>query len=360
MARVYFASSRVPNFREWWVPEQSLLKKMERVFFSAGLDGITEGIVGIKVHMGEPGDVHYLRPVYVSKMVDIIRNLGGKPMVVETSGLGWTPGRTSASKQLEAARRNGFSEGTLGAPIVLMDGEMGMETAEGSVVARGLSSLDSLMVLSHVTGHIQAGYGGAIKNLGLGCVAKIGKYRVHFEGLPRINEKCDMCGECLDICPVDAIKEGVITEKCVGCIACVDICPRGAVKIKETSLGRLSVRIAENASEVVKMATKVGYINLLVDVLPHCDCHPHSDIPIIPDLGVLSSLDPVAIDKASIDLLNSAPGILFSEAEKAGALDPGTDKLSLINPETNWKLQLKTAEKLGMGRQEYNLIELET
>ncbi len=358
MARVYFASSRVKNFRDWWVPEQSLLRKMERVFFAAGLDKIVDGTVGIKVHLGEPGDVHYLRPAYVSKMVEIIRSLGGEAMVVETSGLGWTPGRTSASKHLESARRNGFCEETIGAPIVMIDGDMGIDCLEGSVGARGLGKLDSMIVMSHSTGHIQAGYGGALKNLGLGCVTKAGKYRVHFEGLPRINDKCDLCGECLRVCPVDAIQGNVITERCVGCIACVDVCGKGAVEIREVPSDKLSRMIAENASEVVEAVEKIGYINLIVDVLPHCDCHPHSDIPVTPDIGVLASTDPVAIDRASIDLINKSPGIPTSEAEEVGALSSGTDKFALINPQTNWRLQLETAEKLGIGRQDYEFIEI--
>jgi hypothetical protein len=279
-------------------------------------------------------------------------------VVVETSGLGWIPGRTSASKYLEAARRNGFCEETLGAPVRMIDGEYGLEGIKGGVVARGLAELDSMIVLSHVTGHIQAGFGGAIKNLGLGCVTKTGKYRVHFEGPPRVNEKCDLCGECELVCPVEAIKDGIISERCVGCNACLDVCSRGAVEVKDASNEGLSARIAENASAVLSVVKKVGYINLLVDILPHCDCHPHSDIPITPDIGVLSSLDPVAIDKASVDLINRSPGVLSSEAEEANALNPGSDKLCLINPQTNWRVQIETAEKLGLGTQEYVLIEI--
>ena len=358
MAEVYFASSRVFNFRDWWVPEQSLLGKMEKVFFSAALDKIIKGKVGIKLHLGEPGDVHYLRPIYVSKMVDVIKEIGGEAVVVETSGLGWTPGRTSAGKHLEAARRNGFCEETIGAPIIMVDGDMGVNGLKGGIVARGLADIDSMIVMSHSTGHIQAGYGGAIKNLGLGCVTKAGKYRVHFEGLPRIDEKCDLCGECLSVCPVDAIKGNVVTEECVGCLACVDVCARGAVKIRELPLERLSIMIARNASEVARVVDRIGYVNFLVDVLPHCDCHPHSDIPITPDIGVVSSKDPVAIDRASIDLINNSPGVPTSEAEVVGALEPGKDKLTLINPRTNWRLQLEAAERLGLGEQDYELIEV--
>lgn len=357
MVNVYFAGSRVREFRRWWVPEQSMLTKMEKVFFSAGLDKVVEGVVGLKVHMGEPGDVHYLRPAYVSKMVDILKGLGGEPRVVETSGLGWLPGRTSAEKYLDAARRNGFCEETLGAPILMVDGEYGLEGVDGGVVARGLEELDSMIVLSHVTGHIQAGYGGAIKNLGLGCVTKTGKYKVHFDGLPWVNEKCDLCRECEAACPVGAIKDGVISQGCVGCNVCLDICSRGAVEVRDVSNEEVSVRIAENAAAVLSVVKNVGYVNLLVDVIPHCDCHPHSDIPVTPDIGVLASLDLVAIDRASVDLINRSPGVLSSEAEEANALSPGSDKLCLINPQTNWRIQIETAEKLGLGKQEYVLRE---
>jgi hypothetical protein len=358
MADVYFASSRVREFRNWWVPEQSMLNKMEKVFFSAELDRIAEGTVGLKIHMGEPGDVHYLRPIYAAKIVDIIKDLGGHPVIVETSGLGWMPGRTSASKYLEAARRNGFCEETVGAPIRMVDGEEGLDSIEGGVVAKGLQELDSMIVLSHTTGHIQAGFGGAIKNIGLGCVTKTGKFRVHFDGPPKINEKCDLCGECVLLCPVGAIKDGMISEKCVCCNICLDACPKGAVDVKENLAHVLSARIAENAAEVISAIKNIGYVNLLVDIIPHCDCHPHSDIPIVPDIGVLSSKDPVSIDRASIDLINSSPGILRSEAENVKAIEIGRDKFDLINPQTNWRVQLETAEKLGIGEQKYTLKEI--
>jgi hypothetical protein len=342
------------------VPESSLLRKMEKVFYSAGLDKVVSGTVGIKVHMGEPGDVHYLRPIYVSKIVDLIRDLDGELIVVETSGLGWIPGRTSAEKHLEAARRNGFCEETIGAPVRMLDGAYGIESIKGSIVARGIQELDSLIVLSHVTGHIQAGFGGAIKNLGLGCVTKTGKYRVHYDGPPELNKRCDLCGECVAVCPVGAIEDGRINpDKCICCNACLDVCSKDAVSVREVSNNELAARIAENAYKVLQNLGKVGYINFLVDILPHCDCHPHSDIPIVPDIGLLSSLDPVACDRASIDLVNSSPGVLTSEAENCNALASGADKFKLINPETNWKVQLSTAEKLGIGTQEYILEKVE-
>ncbi len=354
---VYFASSRVRNFREWWVPSESLLEKMERLFFSASLERLIPkgGSVGIKVHFGEPGDVHYLRPAYVSKTVDIIKSLGADPVVVETSGLGWRPGRTSAKKHLLAARKNGFSSETLGAPILMADGDSGLEGDGGDIpVAKGIKSLDSLVVLTHVTGHIQAGFGGALKNLGLGCVTKTGKFRVHYDGVPKIlDELCDLCDKCREVCPAGAAFPPKINETlCLLCNACLDACPKGAVEVQEVDLKTLSARIAENAKAVVDaLGGNIAYLNMLVDVIPHCDCHPHSDIPIVPDIGVLASKDPVGIDLASVDLINEAPGITGT-----ALLGETIDKFSSINPATNWRIQIEKAEKLGIGSMDYNLI----
>jgi len=357
-SEVHFASARVKDFRKWWVPKESLLSKMECVFFSAGLDRLVKkgGSVGIKMHFGEPGDVHYIRPAYVSKLVDIIKGLGGKPVIVETAGLGWKPGRTSREKHLRAAAKNGFAPETIGAPIVIADGDDGLDGTSGEIpVARGIAELDALIFLSHVTGHIQAGFGGAIKNIGVGCVSKPGKFRIHFDGPLKIDsELCDDCGKCVEECPVEgAITLPVINETvCLPCNVCLDVCDRRAVKVGFNDKETLARRIAENAKAVLDvLGENTGYINLLVDILPHCDCHPHSDIPIVPDIGVIASLDPVAIDMASIDMINKAPGI------DGSAFEGGDDKLTAINPDTHWRVQFDTAVELGIGKKEYRLIE---
>lgn len=363
MTNVYFARARVEDYHKWWLPKDSLVSRMERAFYKAGFQElISKGQnVGIKVHVGEPGNVHYLRPIYVSKIVEIVKALGGNPTVIETTGLGAMPGRTYSSKHLEAARKNGFTPEVMGAPIEIIDGERGLDTIihEGVSLARGLERFDSLLVLSHVTAHIQAGFGGALENLALGLVSKPGKFYIHHTALPLIDPtRCKGHLKCVEICPVGAAKgnpPSIDKNVCVGCNECLDLCPSRAIKVPWTDGHELNRRIARNAKGVVSFRKKIGYINFFMDIIPHCDCHPHSDIPFVPDLGILLSRDPVAIDRASIDRVNESPCIPGSAADIPGSENKNEDKFRLINPETDWKIQLDHAETLGLGSQEYDL-----
>ncbi len=333
---------------------------MERVFYTAEFSSLCKGDVAVKLHLGEPGDTHYLRPIFASTLVDIIKKEGGRPVVVETSGMGWLANRTSAQRHLEAARRNGFTEETIGARIKMIDGEMGLDSMPDSIVAKGLSDFDSLIVLSHVTGHIQAGFGGAIKNIGLGCVTKAGKYHVHHTKKPEIIKgKCTKCNKCLEVCPIDgAIEEYGITDTCSLCSLCLDVCEPCAITAGFRDPVSLTKKVSENAAMVLDRIERAGFINLVIDVLPHCDCHPFSDVPIVPDIGVLGSLDPVAIDRCSIDLVNNSTGV-HGTSLSASALEKGADKFIAVNPRTSWKAQLNRAEELGIGRQEYKITKVE-
>ncbi len=211
-----------------------------------------------------------------------------------------------------------------------------------------------------VTGHIQAGFGGAIKNIGLGCVSAKGKYRVHHVGRPVIDKvKCTECDECVEICPSDAVKEYSITEECTYCSLCLDVCRPNALTAEFREPISLTKTIAENAGEVLDKIDKAGFINLAVDVLPHCDCHPFSDLPFIPDIGVFASFDPLSIDRASIDMVNDSYGNRGTSAEDSKSLERGSDKFTAVNPCTSWQAQLDRAEELGLGSQKYNLVSVE-
>jgi uncharacterized Fe-S center protein len=334
-----------------------MIRKMERVFYASRLNEICSGEVALKIHMGEPGDTHYIRPIFASTLVDLIKKEGGRPTVVETSGMGWLANRTSEERHIEAARRNGFSKETIGSDIKMIDGKLGLESVPGSIAARGLIDFDSMMVLSHVTGHIQAGFGGALKNIGLGCVTKVGKYRVHYSDMPKINkEKCNRCDACLKICPTDgAIEDYGVTDSCSLCSLCLDVCESGAISASFRDPINLTRIISDNALEVLNCVKKAGFINLAIDILPHCDCHPFSDIPMVPDIGVFAALDSLAIDKASVDKINESRGIHGSSADDALALDPGVDKFDAVNPGTSWRSQLNRAEELGIGSQKYEI-----
>ena len=360
--QVYFISARVENYLQWWQPEKSLINRLEKLFFEAGFDKILKGKVGIKLHFGEYGNVHYLRPVFVHKIVEILKGLNLEVELIETCGLGAISSRTTAKKHLEVAKKHGFCEHCLGVRIRIIDGEHGLNFIKhnNTYIAEGLREYDSLLILSHVKGHIQAGFGGAIKNVGVGLVAKPSKYYIHFEGYPKINlSKCIKCDLCMKNCPVNAIKDyRILEDRCLRCNVCVDICKERAIEVKPVDNVTLNKRIVKNARDVLEFFGKerIAYINFLLDIIPHCDCHPFSDIPIVPDIGIMASRDIVSIDKASIDLINSSFGILGSSLSLI-RVKKGEKKFT--NPDTNYEIQIEYASKLNLGTKNYEIIELD-
>ncbi len=378
---VYFAGAR-SLYRT-----HSLEKKIERLFNALGLRGSIEGgdRVAIKVHWGSEGNTRYLRPIYVKKIVELVKKAGGTPFIFESVGHG-VSGPRATMRYLEVGFSHGYTPEFIGAPVVLGGGFRGNEVVEVDLpegiqlkrvsLVREAVEADKLLVLTHFKGHSEAGFGGSVKNIGVGCTGKKGKTLVHFETLPYVDkELCDGCKLCLDTCDVKAISMMGETAyidhgKCWGCWKCVAKCrehfsgDQSKTAIKATLLDSRShqTRVAEHVAGLIKVLgrERVYAFNFLLDVTPLCDCPSFSDVPIVPDLGILASRDIVAVDQASLDLVNRAPGIPGSMIEEVDALEPGSEKFRFLYPYTDGGIhQLVAAEKLGVGSRDYELVVLE-
>ena len=334
------------------------------------LKAISKGdSVAVKLHMGELGNITYLRPVFVRKVVDLVKRRGGRPFVTDTVSL-YPGGRDTESKYLRTAAYNGFVKESVGAPIVIADGDgkegravavekavEGCDLREVEVAAR-IYEADFLLVLSHVKGHMITGFGGAVKNLGMGCVTKRSKREQH-RVCPALLDgaKCDGCEGCLEACPVDALSMGSgrpqrDSEKCIYCSTCLFACTREALAWERSNKERFQVYLAHAAAAVMRgFEHKVGFINFVQDVTPHCDCAAPAGRALFPDIGVLAATDPVALDKASLDLIDRARMI------GAPTTISGPDKLGKWH-QVDSLVQLRVAQELGMGSLDYTLSTL--
>jgi uncharacterized Fe-S center protein len=359
---VFYVDSRavVLEPEKWYQPKLSLVSKLRRLIDESGiLDGIQKGdIVAVKTHFGDRGTTKTLRSVYIRSVVEKVIEAGGRPFVTETTGLGMIRPRSTAIGRLEIAEENGYTQQTLKAPILIADGLLGLDFVEVSIegrylkriyVAKAIAEADAVVFCTHFKLHMQSGIGGSIKNVGVGCVAKPSKFDLHARGWPRIvAEKCTKCGKCVEICPVNAIEDyRIVEDRCLRCTGCSEVCREDAVEI-EWLLGReVGERIVECAKGVSKIAKNLVFLNFVIDVTPHCDCHPYSDNPLISDVGILASKDMVSIDRASLDLYKKAQPIsdLFSKERFWHWTDP--------------ERMLDYAEELGLGKQDYRLVRIE-
>jgi len=378
MSLVYFADAKAKRSSE------SLLEKLSRIIKGSELPNIVSpgDKVLIKCHMGAELTTRYLRSVYVRRVVDEVRALGGVPLIVETTGLSLLDPRGTAGKYLKAAISHGYTPDALGAPIIIADGECGMDAfkvkvnglkTRGASLAGALRGADVLIGLAHFKGHALVGIGGAVKNIAIGLSSKEGKYLFHYEGKPKVDEGlCNSCGDCLAICPINGAirlangKAMIDPDLCAGCLACIARCKVKAVGAKRRNDPlELQMMLADIASAVVDAVGKENafFVNFLLEVDWLCDCEHGdrgwSDLPIVPDLGVAASVDPVALDVASTELVNDAPGMPGSRADEAGAMKPGADKFKAIFPNMYWKDALTACERLGIGRTSYKLVKVD-
>lgn len=353
--------------------EINLLQKLERLMKKAGFDTIDfdKKYTAIKLHFGEPGNLAFLRPNYAKVVADYVKRLGGKPFVTDCATL-YVGGRKNALDHLDSAYSNGYNPFQTGVHTIIADGIKGtdetlvkVEGAEYITEAKigtAIMDADIIISLTHFKGHELAGFGGALKNLGMGSGSRAGKMEMHSAGKPYVEQMlCIGCARCANNCAHDAI---LLTDKkafidhdiCVGCGRCIGVCPVDAVKPgRDEANDILNFKIAEYTKAVVQGRPNF-HISLVIDVSPFCDCHSENDIPIVPDVGMYASFDPVALDRACADAVNRQPTITGSLLQMHG--HEHGDHFTDVSPETNWISALEHGQKIGLGTMNYTLIEV--
>jgi uncharacterized Fe-S center protein len=338
-------------------------------------------LVAIKLHFGEEGNTAFVRPLFLRRVVERVKEYKGRPFLTDTNTL-YRGMRQEAISHLTTAYQHGFAYSVIGAPILIADGLRGNSAVNVRIdkplfktvsIARDIHMADVLIGVTHFKGHELSGFGGTLKNLGMGCASREGKLSQHSNISPQVKEKtCNGCKRCLATCAYDAIlmkspergieKKSIVAsidpKKCVGCGECILTCPTGAVQIQwNTTIPLFQKKMVEHAYGAVRNKKgKTLYLNFLTQVSPACDCYGYSDTPIVNDIGILASEDAVAIDQASVDLVNQQSGNRASKLQKNW--ETGEDKFRALYPEVDWSIQLDYAEEIGLGTRAYELIRI--
>jgi len=373
-SEVYFAPARARR----WDYSASQVAGLERLIEKLDFDSrFSQGeYVAIKTHFGSPGAHRIVRPRFLRVLADAVQAAGGKPFVCDTVRIqGWD--------YLEVANQNGINPQSVGCPVIMADGLFGYDSIEveaGSVlghvrVASAIHDAPAMIVVSHCKGHIEAGYGGAIKNLAMGGVAgrhrsgdwKQARGHLHAAGgessVIRDPELCTMCLQCLHVCPTAAISEkngGLVVddEKCWRCGRCERVCPEDAIRLEKRGEDEFQMALAEGTQAVLSTFEpgKVVYVNFVLEVQPECDCMPMADTPVVQDQGILASTDIVAVEQAALDLINDGVPLPESMAEDRG-LQAGQRILAEALG-VDGQLHVDAAAELGLGSREYELVEV--
>ena len=371
-AKVYFTDFRTVAFGD------GLPAKLKKLVKAAGIGQIDmEGkFVAIKLHFGELGNISYLRPNYARAVADVVKELGGKPFLTDCNTM-YPGSRKNALEHLACAWENGFTPLTVGCPILIGDGLKGTddvavpveggEYVKEAKIGRAIMDADVFISLTHFKGHEMTGFGGTIKNIGMGCGSRAGKKEQHSNGKPYIDrELCRGCRRCQKECANDGLmfdaarkKMTVNQENCVGCGRCLGACNFDAISFDNNAANELlNCRMAEYTKAVVD--GRPGFhISLVVDVSPNCDCHGENDAPILPDLGMFASFDPLALDQACADACLKAqplPGSQLSDNMGEKGFVDHHDHFVNSAPESEWRTCLEHAEKIGLGTRNYELI----
>jgi hypothetical protein len=368
-SKVYFTTFKTSG-------SENLLQKLHRLCVTAGMKEINfeDKYAAIKIHFGELGNLAFLRPNYAKVVVDLVKECGGKAFLTDCNTL-YVGSRKNALDHMDTAYENGFTPFSTGCHVIIADGLKGTdetlvpidgEYVKEAKIGRAVMDADVFISLTHFKGHEAAGFGGAVKNIGMGAGSRAGKMEMHCSGKPEVDEAlCVGCGACTRICAHEAAivtdrKAAINQDKCVGCGRCIGVCPKDAISPTDWHANDLlNYRMAEYAYAVCK-DRPCFHISLICDVSPNCDCHSENDIPIIPDVGMLASFDPVALDMACVDACNRQPvieGSVLAE-NKEHDHDEHHDHFHITHPDTNWRTCLEHAEKIGLGTREYELIEI--
>lgn len=369
VSKVYFTDMRTKN-------GDNLLQKLQRLIKTAGIGNIDfeNKYTVIKMHFGEPGNLAFLRPNYAKAVADVVKELGGKPFLTDCNTL-YVGGRKNALDHLDSANLNGFNPMTTGCQVLIADGLKGTDEAlvpvkggtyvKEAKIGQAVMDADIFISLSHFKGHEAAGFGGALKNIGMGCGSRAGKMEMHSAGKPHVDQDlCVGCKACAKICAHDAPqfenkKAYIDHDKCVGCGRCIGVCPKDAVlAASDESNDIMNCKIAEYTKAVIDGRPNF-HISLVVDVSPYCDCHAENDAAIVPNVGMFASFDPVALDMACVDAVNAQPVLSNSQLDDFGEETRAShhhDHFTSIFPDTNWRSAVEHGAKIGIGNLEYELI----
>nr|WP_317374851.1 DUF362 domain-containing protein [uncultured Catenibacterium sp.] len=356
----------------------SLTEKLQRLIKKAGITDIDmDGkFVAIKMHFGELGNLSYLRPNYAKAVADVVKECGGKPFLTDCNTL-YPGSRKNALEHLDCANINGFNTITTGCQIIIGDGLRGTdditvpvrngEYCKEAYIGRAVMDADIFISLTHFKGHESTGFGGAIKNIGMGCGSRAGKMQQHNSGKPIVHDDlCRGCRRCAKECGSDAItyengKAAINQDICKGCGRCIGACVFDAIENQNWNANEILGRKMAEYSQAVCDGRPTFHISLVRDISPNCDCHGENDAPILPDVGIFASFDPVALDQACVDACLHATPMPNSQLSDNLA-DPHWhhhhDNFLDSNPNVRWKETLEHAEKIGLGTREYELIQM--
>lgn len=322
----------------------------------------SKDLTAVKIHFGERGSTSFISPLWLGPILSFLRKCGARPFLTDTNTL-YSGSRGNGVSHALLAREHGFDAAVLRTPVVIADGIRGTHEIEVPLdgrrfrtcyLAGEIAAADAMLTCSHFTGHHLAGFAGALKNLAMGCASKRGKMQQHSTTGPVVRpEKCRGCGACHRVCPTGALVReeerttGLLSELCTGCAQCLAVCPEDALRPGWDCGGRDFLEgMGDYAAAALSLfQNPVLHLNFLLRITPECDCEGRSSAPLCPDIGIAASYDPVALDRASLDLVN---GVLEGSHPPLEGFHPGIDGERL----------LAHAESLGIGSRNYTLTRL--